>query len=154
MMQLKYEQDFHGWLNDQIELLKQGRTAEVDAKNLIEELEGMAGRDRSELVSHFKILIAHLLKWQFQLNQLSDRWSEFKGDSWRDTIIEQRSEIADQLENSPSLKSYLSEAITKSYPKAVALAADETRLSVMIFPTTCPYTFEQLLDKQFYPMSQ
>jgi len=35
MMQLIYEQDFHGWLNDHIELLKQGRAAEVDAKNLI-----------------------------------------------------------------------------------------------------------------------
>jgi hypothetical protein len=154
MLPLEYESDFNGWLTQQIYLLKQGRTTEIDVKNLIEELESMAGRDRTELVSHFKILIAHLLKWQFQLSQLSDRWSEFKGDSWRETIIEQRSEIYDQLENSPSLKRYLSEAVAKSYPKAVALAVDETRLPVAIFPTVCPYTIEQLLDKQFYPISQ
>ncbi|MEZ5673355.1 MAG: DUF29 domain-containing protein [Thiotrichaceae bacterium] len=149
MIQLEYEQDFHGWLNSQINLLKQGRISEIDAKNLIEELESMAGRDRNELLSHFKILIAHLLKWQFQLKQLSDRWSEFKGSSWRDTIIEQRSEIHDQLENSPSLKHHLSEIVTKSYPKAVSLAVDETQLPRATFPNICPYTIEQLLDKYF-----
>jgi hypothetical protein len=30
----------------------------------------MVKRDRNELVSYLKILIAHLLKWQFQLQQL------------------------------------------------------------------------------------
>ncbi|BAP54684.1 hypothetical protein THII_0387 [Thioploca ingrica] len=94
---LEYEQDFHQWIEHHITLLRDGRLNEIDVEHLIEELEGMAGRDRNELVSRLKILIAHLLKWQFQLQQLSERWKEFDGRSWQRSIIEQRSEIADQL---------------------------------------------------------
>jgi len=146
---LEYEQDFHSWIEKHISLLKTGNVNDLDKEHLIEELEGMANRDRNELVSHFKILIAHLLKWQFQLNQLNERWSDFKGSSWRATIVEQRSEIQDQLENIPSLKRSLEEAITKAYPKAVSLAVDETGLSKKTFPQNCPYTIEQLLEKNF-----
>jgi hypothetical protein len=91
------------------------------------------------------------LKWQFQLKQLSERWEEFKGSSWRAAIVEQRSEIQDQLENNPSLKRHLSEALAKAYPKAIALAVDETGLPKKTFPLACPYSLEQLLDKTFYP---
>lgn len=41
--------------------------SEIDVKHLIEELEDMGKSNKRELTSHFKILIAHLLKWQFQL---------------------------------------------------------------------------------------
>jgi hypothetical protein len=64
---LEYEQDFHQWIEHHLTLLRAGRLNEIDVEHLIEELEGMAGRDRNELVSQLKILIAHLLKWQFQL---------------------------------------------------------------------------------------
>jgi hypothetical protein len=150
---LEYEQDFHSWIEKHINLLKTGNVNDLDKEHLIEELEGMANRDRNELVSHFKILIAHLLKWQFQLNQLNDRWSEFKGGSWKATIIEQRSEIQDQLESIPSLKRSLEEAVIKAYPKAVSLAAKETGFPPKTFPKECPYSVEQLLGDDFYPNS-
>ncbi len=101
---LEYDRDFHSWIEKHINLLKTGQVHDLDKEHLIEELEGMANRDRNELVSHFKILIAHLLKWQFQLNQLNERWGEFKESNWRATIVEQRSEVQDQLESIPSLK--------------------------------------------------
>jgi hypothetical protein len=148
---LEYEKDFHSWIEKHINLLKTGQVHDLDKEHLIEELEGMANRDRNELVSHFKILIAHLLKWQFQLNQLNERWSEFRGGSWKATIIEQRSEIQDQLESIPSLKRTLEEVITKAYPKAVSLAAKETGFSPKTFPKECPYSIEQLLNDDFYP---
>jgi len=145
-LSLEYEQDFPGWINQHIAWLKAGQFHQ-----LIEELEGMANRDRNELVSHLKILMAHLLKWQFQLKQLSERWEEFKGSSWRTSMVEQRSEIQDQLENNPSLKSHLTEAMTKAYPKAVLLAVKETGLPMKIFPKDSPYSITQLLDDDFYP---
>lgn len=74
----------------------------IDVELLIDELESMAKRDRHELVSHLIILIAHLLKWQFQLKQLAEQ--TFQGSSWRASIIEQRMYIERQLELSPSLK--------------------------------------------------
>ena len=152
-LSLTYENNFHDWINQHITLLRTGRFAEIDVEHLVEELEGMANRDRNELVSHLVILIAHLLKWQFQLQQLTERWKEFRGGSWQSSIIEQRYRINEQLENLPSLQNYLNEAIVKAYPKAVILAVDETNLPKRTFPSACPYSFEQLLNKNFYPNS-
>ena len=72
--QALYETDFYRWIFHNIELLKQQRFSEIDVDLLIDELESMAKRDKRELVSHFIILIAHLLKWQFQLKQLTEQW--------------------------------------------------------------------------------
>jgi hypothetical protein len=155
-MELKreYEQDFHQWIEHHITLLRSGRFNEIDVEHLIEELEGMAGRNKHELISRLIVLIAHLLKWQFQLKQLSERWQEFDGRSWRRSIIEQRYQIAYLLESIPSLTNYLSESLNLAYPKAVNLAIDETKLPQSLFPKTCPYTVEQLIDKEFYPPSE
>lgn len=150
-LQLEYEQDFHRWIERHIELLRTGNIAELDREHLIEELEGMANRDKNALVSHLKILLMHLLKWQFQLSEFKERWSEFTGKSWRNTILEQRSEIHDQLESIPSLKNQLADLVVKAYPKAVNLAVMETGLPRKTFPLDCPYSVKQLLDDDFYP---
>jgi hypothetical protein len=150
---LSYEKDYHQWIEQHIQLLKTGQWQELDTVHLIEELEGMANRDKHALISHFKILILHLLKWEFQRADLHDRWEEFTGKSWRNTIIEQRSEIQDLLEQIPSLKNALNDSIIRAYPKAVLLAAKETGLDKNHFPTHCPYTVEQILDDDFYPQA-
>ncbi len=138
-----YEQDFYGWIQYHLDLLRQGRLAELHIDRLIEELEGMAKRDRHELVSHFIILIAHLLKWQYQ--------PEHRSGSWRGSVIEQRKQITRQLKLSPSLRPYLGDALQEAYPDAVDIASDETGLRSSIFPDGCEYTVEQLLSKEFYP---
>jgi hypothetical protein len=137
-----YEQDFSFWLNSNIQLLKEARFNELDIEHLIDELESMGKRDKRELVSRFIILIAHLLKWQYQTDKQST--------SWRCSIIEQRKKIAHLLKNEPSLKTYISEAIENAYPDAVDLASEETELPLSVFPTHCPYTQQHILDK-FYP---
>jgi len=139
---LEYERDFYGWIHQNIALLKRGQWADIDVEILIDELESMAKRDRRELTSRLMILIAHLLKWQFQPAKRSG--------SWRGSIREQRIQLVEQLEESPSLKNNLAESVVKSYPKALALAVDETGLSTNTFPRKCPYTLEQLLDEDFY----
>jgi len=146
-----YENDFHAWIQHQIHLLKVGKTSELDIENLIEELKDMGRSNVRELESRFIILIAHLLKWQFQLNQLQTQWQKFEGQSWRKTIIEQRSQISYLLEDMPSLNRMLQNTVIKTYPKAVRFAVDETNLPESTFPEHCPYTVTQLLDKQFYP---
>jgi Domain of unknown function DUF29 len=153
-LKLEYEHDFHNWINQHIALLKARKLSELDIEHLIEELEGMANRDRNELVSHLVILIAHLLKWQYQFKKFAEAWqhaSEYAAKSWQYTIIEQRYRVKDQLENSPHLQKYLSEAVTKAYPKSVSLAVKETGLVVKTFPQECPYLIEQLLEDDFYP---
>jgi len=138
-----YEYDFNEWIVQQIALLKQGRTNEIDAIHLITELEEMGKSHLRELESRFIILIAHLLKWQFQPNQQSS--------SWRGSINEQRLQLSRLLRKTPSLKSELTHAVTEVYRDALELAIDDTGLAASTFPTTCPYSIEQLLDKTFYP---
>jgi len=104
----------------------------------------MGKRDRRELVSRLTVLLADLLKWQFQ--------PQFRSKSWQFTLREQRTQIAKLLKDSPSLKKYLyEEGMVEAYPDALEMASDETGLSVSAFPERCPYSIEQLLDKIFYP---
>jgi len=93
----------------------------------------MGKRDRRELESHFRILLAHLLKWQYQPTHRSR--------SWRASIIEQRLQITKQLKDSPSLKNYLSESKDEAYPDAVKISKTETGLDKSLFPTTLKQSF-------------
>ncbi len=144
-LQIEYEHDFYQWIYKNIELLKQRKFSELDVDTLVDELESMAKRDKRELISHLMILIAHLLKWQFQPEQRSG--------SWQGSIDEQRLRILQQLEESPSLHNFLTESIAASYPNALKLANKETKLPMQLFPQACPYSIEQLLDENFYPLT-
>ncbi|MEZ5671678.1 MAG: DUF29 domain-containing protein [Thiotrichaceae bacterium] len=137
------QNDFYDWIDHNITLLKQKQWADIDIDILIDELESMAKRDKRELISHFIVLIAHLLKWHSQ--------PQMQSGSWRGSICEQRIRIHDQLEDSPSLKNYLEISIEKAYPAALKIAHQETRLPISAFPVNCPYSINELLDEDFYP---
>lgn len=153
-LQYQYEHDINSWISQHIALLKAKKFDELDVEHLIEELEDMGKSNVRELESRLIVLIAHLLKWQFQLAMLSEQWQEFEGKSWRKTIIEQRSQLLDLFEEIPSLKQKIQSAITKTYPKAVTFVVDETGLPKKTFPSSCPYCVERVLDKTFYPDSK
>lgn len=138
-----YESDFNLWLKATAELLRSGKLQELDIENLIEEIEGLARSDRRELRNRARVLLMHLLKWQFQPDQRSN--------SWRATIRVQRSEIQSILLDSPSLRAYLSDVLPGVYPESRPLASDETGLALEKFPEICPYSVEQLLDQNFLP---
>jgi hypothetical protein len=78
-------------------------------------------------------------------------WIQRHIESWRCSIIEQRIQIVRLVNNNLSLKPYLREALAEAYPFAVKQASKETNLPKTAFPTICPYTFEQLLDEDYYP---
>ena len=138
-----YEQDLFAWTQQQVNLLTHQRWHELDVENLIDELEGMARRDRREMINRLIILIAHLLKWEFQPDQQSG--------SWRGSIQEQRLQLNGLLEDSPSLHQQFIESLEKAYPQAVKLASKETELPTTKFPNECPYELVQLLDEDFLP---
>ena len=149
-----YEQDIDAWIDQQVRLLKEGRLREIDVEHLIEELQDMGKSNRRELESRLIILIAHLLKWQFQREALSDQWKEFEGKSWRNTIIEQRVQLLFLLKKVPSLRAMMQDAIADVYPEARRLAIRETDFEPNVFPKQCPYAPDQLLDEDYYPNNQ
>ncbi len=139
----QYNKDFYAWALHSAKLLRQGKFKEVDVEYMAEELESMGNRDKRELLSRLAILIAHLLKWRYQ----SDRQSN----SWKATIKEQRIQVSDLLEESPSLKYELFEKLDHAYEKAVLIAVRETGFPEKIFPESCPFTLEQCFDREFFP---
>ena len=138
-----YEIDFYAWTQRQAALIREGRWEEVDRSNLVEEIESLGKQQRQELRNRLGVLLGHLLKWQFQPSA--------RRRSWLSTLRLQRLEISDLLDDNPSLKPYLEEAIDRAYLRGLAIAIDETNLPDKSFPSTCEYTLEEMLDRQFYP---
>ena len=139
-----YQTDFYSWTQEQVELIKTGNFAALDCVNLIDEIEELAANKREALKSHFRVLLMHLLKWQYQPGK------NF-GNSWRVTIEIQRIEIVDLLVENPGLKPEIQKLIYKAYRIARLHAEKETGISRKTFPTDCPWTFEQMIDADFFP---
>jgi hypothetical protein len=138
-----YDTDFHQWIDEQTAALKAGRYDRLDVMHLIEELDGMSARERRELINRLAVLLAHLLKWQFQ--------PERRCTGWRLTINEQRRQLALLLEDSPSLARRLPEFLERAYRNGSHAALEETGFLKSPFPETCAYGIEQLLDEGFWP---
>jgi Domain of unknown function DUF29 len=138
-----YESDFYAWTLEQAELLRNQQWTQVDLSNLIEEIESLGKQQRQELRNRLGILIGHLLKWQYQPQNRSR--------SWLATLRVQRLDILELLEDNPSLKPYLEEALQKAYLKGVALAVGETNLPERTFANSCPYRLSEVLSDRFYP---
>ena len=138
-----YERDFYAWTQQQVEILSAHRWEDLDLANLIEEIESLGRQQRQELRNRLSIMIAHLLKWQFQPQKRSR--------SWLATIQIQRLDTMDLLEDNPSLKPYLEEALERAYQKAIAIAVKETNLPNKTFPSQCPYILSDILDEGFFP---
>ena len=114
----------------------------------------MSNVNHRELESRLIVLFAHLLKWEFQLNQLQDQWRKFDGRSWRKTIIEQRVQIERLLEDRPNLGSHFDNILQQADPSALKLACKETQLDSLLFPPECPYSPRQPLSEAFLPESR
>jgi len=143
MMQSLYETDFYAWIQEQAQLLRHHQWSQLDLPNLIEEIESLGRQQRAELRSRLKVLIGHLLKWEYQ--------SERRSRSWLMTIRVQRRDTQELLEENPSLKPYLQEALQKVYESGRDLAVGETDLPLKTFPQDCPYKLEDILSDRFYP---
>jgi hypothetical protein len=138
-----YQTDFYTWARQQADMLRAGRFDTIDAEHLIEELDAMGSRERRELANRLKILLTHLLKWQFQ--------PERRGASWARTIRVQRMDIADLIADEPGLVPEIPHAFEKAYPKALLLAANETGMDESTFPKQSPYSIEQTMADDFLP---
>jgi hypothetical protein len=138
-----YDQDFYTWANAQAGLLRARRLSEVDIDHIAEEIESMGKTEKRELINRLTVLFTHLLKWQFQ--------PALRGKSWSATIRVQRNALARHLRDNPGLKGKLGEAIGEAYIDALIEAEGETDLPVAIFPASCPWSFEQIMNPEFWP---
>ena len=138
-----YDQDFVAWANEQAGLLREGRLSEADIEHIAEEIEAIGKSEKRERVSRLTVLLLHMLKWQHQ--------PAFRSTSWGLTLEEQRNRLEDHLADNPSLKFGFGEMIVSAYRNAVLGAARETGQDRSVFPVVCPWSFDQVIDPNFYP---
>ena len=143
MSKIAYDADFYGWANEQAALLRAGKLSEADIANIAEEIESMGRSEKRELVSRLAVLLTHLLKWRYQ--------PAGRGSSWRASVIVQRGRLADHFDDNPSLKPRIPEALHRAYRDAVVVAGDETKLGEAAFPQICPWSFDEILNPDFWP---
>ena len=139
----KHEEDVYGWAIYTAQLLRNKRMNELDFDNIIEEMEALGRSEKHELINRLSVLLSHLLKWQYQ--------PTMRGHSWVYSIKEQRKQSKIHLKDNPSLKSKLDDILIDAYDVAISKAAKETTLDEKEFPQECPYTFDQIMNDEFYP---
>lgn len=142
-METSYETDVVAWANEQAALLRSGRFSDIDIENIAEEILDVGKSEQRELASRMAVLLAHLLKWQFQPMRQSA--------SWKRTIKEQRKAIHIRLKKTPSLKADLTDEDwwTSTWADAVAKAIDETGMGN--FPDSCIWSIENILSEDWLP---
>ena len=140
---VNYDQDFYGWTVEQVALLQNKQFDQIDLEHIIEEIESMGKAERNQLRNRLTVLLMHLLKWQYEPSH--------RCTSWVQTIREQRRAIPRLIKENPSLKSSLADLLLDAYSNAVEDAADETNLPISLFPTECPWSYAEFMDKEFFP---
>ncbi|HMR32444.1 MAG TPA: DUF29 domain-containing protein [Geminicoccaceae bacterium] len=139
-----YETDLTAWAEEQAEALRRLATehpevaAELDLPNLIDEVESMGASVERELVNRLAVLLLHLAKWQWQ--------PALRTRNWCNTVDEQRDQVALILDDNPSLRHRLPSVLAKAWHLGRRKAHRETGLDLDIFPETCPFSMEQVMQ--------
>ena len=117
-----YDRDFLLWTEAQAAVLRHAKDSNLplDWENLAEEIESLGKSQRAALRSHLRRILRHLFKLD-----ASPAIELHPG--WETSIRDARVEIADILQDSPSLRREVEQSITKQTAVAAALAAADLR---------------------------
>ncbi|MDG2991437.1 DUF29 domain-containing protein [Candidatus Synechococcus calcipolaris G9] len=132
-----YTEDYARWAELMATTLEEKCFGDLDIDHLVTEIRDLSKRERDKLLSSLRLILHHLLKWDFQKSKRSR--------SWQVTIQWERNNLDFYLEDSPSLKKYLcQEWINKMYRNARLDAILQTGLD---YPQDCPYTIIDIMEK-------
>ncbi|MEB3310574.1 MAG: DUF29 domain-containing protein [Snowella sp.] len=140
-----YEEDYVEWIDVTLTQLQNRDLQNLDWEHLIEEVEALGREQRHKVESYSLKLLIHLLLYQYW--QTEKNWS---GKGWEQEIDNFRLELEILLE-SKVLYNYLLTVLDKNYQKARKNVIRKSQLPTELFPQTCPYTIEQLLDADWLP---
>ena len=136
-----YDADIAAWAAQQADALRRRAANELDWDNVAEEIADVGRSEEREVESRLAVACEHLLKWEFQ--------SYRRSNSWRASVVQARTRIARVIRRNPSLKSYPATVLADAYRDGRDVAEAETGL--LDLPDTCPWTIEQVLDRNFWP---
>ncbi|MGH7110992.1 MAG: DUF29 domain-containing protein [Stellaceae bacterium] len=149
-----YDEDFVLWAEQQAAALRaaaQGASnLELDWENLAEEIDSLGTSQRSALRSQIRRIIRHLIKLEYSLAQDPRR-------GWRESVNDAREEIRDLLEDSPSLRTTISELLPGQLARGIEQAINDLKEYQEVASMDLPrlrattYTEEQVLGDWFPP---
>ena len=137
-----YEVDDHLWLEETVKLLRAGNLADLDIENLIEELESLGKRDRHRVESFLQQIIRHLLMLHYW-TQERDRNSNH----WKAEIFNFRDQLNRYL--TTNLRNHLNQELEDLYKSSVSYVQTKSNDQILEIPLNCPYSLEELLDKDY-----
>ncbi len=138
---MDHKTDLYGWAKHQATLLREGRVSELEMVSLAEEIEEVGSSQYDKLESALRVLLIHMLKWDYQ----RDRRSR----SWPLTIREQRQRVSRVLQRNPSLQPEQPVAVAAAWDDARLGAARETDLPLTAFPADLPYSWQDMAERPF-----
>lgn len=138
-----YDTDIVAWASEQAELLRGRHWDALDLEHIAEEIEEVGKSEKRELKSRMAVLIAHLLKWQYQPGMRSR--------SWRSTVEVQRQAVQQCLRQTPSLKHLLNDDEWPQWAWTTALTTAITDSGLDDLPRTPIWVMRDILDPTFYP---
>ena len=145
---IRIDADFHGWLLDQAAALRREQFESIDWQHIAEELETMAAGERRTLKKQLKRLMLHLLKMGAQSDPLN------RHGGWRRSIRDAREELEDLVDESPGIfQGKTEEVVSQAFERARSAASEETKLPLEDFPDRSPWSFEEMMRKDFFPGS-
>ncbi|MDZ7965670.1 MAG: DUF29 domain-containing protein [Nostoc sp. DedSLP03] len=137
-----YESNYLQWLEETIKCLKNRQLADIDYENLIEELEDLAKNEKRRVRSLLEQIIRHLLLYQYW-----DLEKPRNANHWAAEIISVRNQINEDL--STNIRKHLEDNFSRIYSNALDYVKAKTNLTNL--PESCPYSLEQILDKNWLP---
>lgn len=147
-----YDDDFYAWTQDQARRLRDAAAervnAPIDWENLAEEVESMERSEVRALGSALMWVIEHLLKLEHA--PAADRRP-----GWEESVLTHRVAAWEEMEASPSLRGRID--LERRYQDARRFAARgmaRDGLPESVLPDACPYTLEQVLDHDWWPVNR
>jgi DNA-directed RNA polymerase subunit L len=138
-----YDVDDDQWLEQTINLLKNHQFQQLDLDNLIEELEDLGREKKNAVASLLEQIIRHLLLLQYWTTE-----AEYNTVHWQEEIYNFRIQLRRKI--TTNLRKYLEDELTSIYQDALGFVKIKTT-NLVTFPTECPYSQEQLLDRSWLP---
>ena len=138
-----YDVDDDQWLEQTINLLKNHQFQQLDLDNLIEELEYLGREKKNAVASLLEQIIRHLLLLQYWTTE-----AEYNAVHWQEEIYNFRTQLRRKI--TTNLRKYLEDELTSIYQDALGFVKIKTT-NLVTFPTECPYSLEQLLDRSWLP---
>jgi hypothetical protein len=138
-----YEEDVYAWAFEQARFLREGRYNLLDIEHLADEIEDVGKTELRVLLHEISVLLASLLKWHYLPTERTRNWSL--------TIKAQRLQIAELLQESPSLRARIDEPAKVELVWAGALAKAVTETERDCFPEGCPWAIGNVLSEGWLP---